>query len=152
MAIGNSNEFKIWVDLIEVPSVRNASLSFNASTINVTKGRTGSYSEKIIDRKSGTLSFDCVLDTDDLDRFNLNNEVLVRYGTEERSFVVNGYINSIDQTGGTDDVPSYSVSIDTTGEITQFIPIIEEFSLLLESGDIALLESGDNVLINIQTN
>ena len=152
MAIQNSNEFKIWIDLIEVPNVINASLSFNASTINVTKGRTGSYSEKIIDRKSGTLSFDCVLDTDDLDRFSLNNEVLVRYGTEERSFLVNGYINSIDQSGGTDDVPSYSVSIDTTGEITPFNIQTGEFSLLLENGDKALLESGDEIKIDIQIN
>ena len=150
--IENSSNFKVWIDTVEVPNVTNSSLSFSANTIDVTKSATNSYRERIVSRKSGTISFDCLLDTDDLNRFNINNRVNVRWGTINRSFTTNGYISNIDQSGGTDDVPTYSVSIETDGEVVGFIPEYEQQAWCTDDGDEICVDEGVAICFNVQIN
>ena len=150
--IENSSNFKVWIDLVEVPNVTNSTLSFSASTIDVTKSATNSYRERIVSRKSGTISFDCLLDTNDLNRFSLNNRVIVRWGTINRSFTTNGYISNIDQSGGTDDVSSYSVSIETDGAISIFDPVFELQDLCDTDGTVLCDTDGEALRVNVQIN
>ena len=45
-------------------------------------------------------------------------EIHVRFGVADERFISSGYLTSVSQSGGTDDAPTYSFSLEGNGEIT----------------------------------
>lgn len=143
--IVSSNDWRIWIDTVPVPNVKTVSLALNISTIEVTTKPTNGFRETLVDTRNATVSFDALLDQDDLNRFNVGDQVVFRFGTEVQSFTARGsYISSIEQSGGTDDAPVYSVSVESTGEIVNHI--VQILSELCD-GDGNIICYGDGTAI-----
>ena len=150
--IVNSNNLEIRLNGVLIPFVQSSSFSFSNSLIEVTREATNGYSQKATGAKSGTFSINGLLSTTELNRYATGDLLTVRYGIGNDAYVVSGRINSIEYNGGTDDAMNFSISIDTTSEITRFVPIIEAQFLQTRAGVDILTRSGDQIQVRTQTN
>lgn len=148
--IVSSNDYLVWVDSVQVANVQSVSLSYNLSTVEVTTQRTNGYRESISDTRTVTISFDALLDEVDLDRFNLGDRIATRFGTTDTSFQAEGgFITSIEQTSGTDDVPRYSVTIETTGDVTAFT-VLTFLDLCTNDGTPICTDQGEPLCVSFR--
>ena len=140
MALVNANNLVIGLatassDTAYAPlaHAQSASLSFSNSLIDVTTKSSNSWMQKISGQKSFSLSSDGLLDyatvTSEFDVVGdggagtasalalAGTEVFLQFRIGNQGYKGQGFIASFEQSGGTDDAPTYSVSIEGNGEL-----------------------------------
>ena len=138
MAITNATNVKIGMATTESDSVYNpfahletASLSFSNSLIDVTTKSSGSWKEMISGQRSWGMSGDGKLDyaalADHVDVVGAGGtgtvsnvalagtKVFVQFYIGTQGYKGEAFISQFDQNAGTDDAPTYSISLDGTG-------------------------------------
>lgn len=113
---------------------QNVSISLNADTIDVSTKDSAGYRELLGGQKSFSLSADGLMDfnstgtdteVDELfDQWDGRTAVtftftLATTASGDYFYTGSGFITSIEVSGGTEDAPTYSVSIEGTGALTQ---------------------------------
>lgn len=140
MAIVNSNSLRILAlnassgTKVPIASAQSASLSFSNSLIDVTTKTSDAWSEKISGQRSYTLSADGLADyattAGETNAITLAlwagigasgaaaQEVFFEFGIGNQSYDGRGWISSLEHSGGTDDAPTYSISLEGNGPLT----------------------------------
>jgi len=127
-AAGAATEFKLMHS-------QNVSLSYNVDTIDITNKDSGGNRTLLGGTKSFSLSADGLMDfastgtTTDFDELftSARNRTAVTFtftfapsGTPTGfDYTGSGFITSLEVSGGTEDAPTYSVSIEGSGDIVQ---------------------------------
>lgn len=117
-----------------VAHAQNASLSFSNSLIDTTTKSSNSWMQKISGQRSFTLSADGLLGyaavsgavdvvggggSGTLSALALSGaEIFFQFGIGNQGYSGSGFISSFEQSGGTDDAPTYSISIEGNGVLT----------------------------------
>lgn len=112
---------------------QSGSLSFSNSLIDTTTKSSNSWMEKISGQKSFSLSADGLLDyattansTDVVGTGGAGSisalalagtKFFIRFYIGTQGYKGEGFVSSFDQSGGTDDAPTYSISIEGTGTL-----------------------------------
>ena len=112
---------------------QSASLSFSNSLIDVTTKTSNSWMQKISGQKSFSLSSDGLLDYATVANHTdvvggggagtasalalAGTEVFFQFRIGNQGYKGSGFIASFEQSGGTDDAPTYSVSVEGNGEL-----------------------------------
>ena len=131
------NNLQLYVDDMVASSgkipflhAQTVSLDFSNSLIDVTTKSSDSWMEKISGQRSFTLSADGLIDDYATTSATGNTTVVTggyalagtllyfEFGIGNARYVGSGYISSFSQSGGTDDAPTYSVTLDGTGPLT----------------------------------
>ena len=110
---------------------QNVSLSMNVDTIDISNKDSSGFRDLLGGQKSFSLSADGLMDFEaaagDTDVQELFTQALARtevdfvFGIDDASLYNmsgSGFITSIEVSGGTEDAPTYSVSIEGTGALT----------------------------------
>ena len=110
---------------------QNVSLSMNIDTIDISTKDSAGFRDLLGGQKSFSLSADGLMDFDatagDTDVQELFTQALARtevdfvFGIDDASLYNmsgSGFITSIEVTGGTEDAPTYSCTIEGTGALT----------------------------------
>ena len=110
---------------------QNVSLSMNVDTIDISTKDSAGFRDLLGGQKSFSLSADGLMDFEaaagDTDVQELFTQALARtavtfvFGIDDASLYNmsgSGFITSIEVSGGTEDAPTYSVSIEGTGALT----------------------------------
>lgn len=134
MAIVNANNLRILAinaesgTKIPIAHSQSASLSISNSLIDVTTKSSNSWTEKISGQKSFSLSTDGLVDfgttTGDSNSIAVagwtiaGQEIYFDFGIGNVGYEGSGFISSYDQSGGTDDAPTFSISIESNGALT----------------------------------
>ena len=108
----------------------NASLSFSNSLIDVTTKSSNAWAEKISGERSWNLSSDGFVDYATVaDEFDVvgdgaagtasalalaGTKVFIQFRIGNQGYKGEGFITSFDQSGGTNDAPTYSISLEGT--------------------------------------
>ena len=140
MALVNANAVVIGLattkaDALYNPLARanNASLSFSNSLIDVTTKSSNAWAEKISGERSWSLSSDGFADYATVaDSFDVigaggagtasalalaGTKVFIQFRIGSVGYKGEAFISSFDQSGGTNDAPTYSISIEGTGQL-----------------------------------
>lgn len=115
-----------------IAHLQTASLSFSNSYIDITTKRSNSWMEKISGQRSWSLSGDGLVDFDAASGFVDvvgeggagtisalalgGTQVAVQFGIGNEGYKGAGFA-TFDLSGGTDDAPTYSITIEGTGEL-----------------------------------
>ena len=148
MALINGNQLKLYVgsdatrastttgaagERIPFAHSQSVSLDISNSLIDVTTKDSNSWAEKISGQRSFTLSADGLVDdyttaTTERDLPKIGSYVIgdgsgstqiyFEFGVGDARYVGKGFISSFSQSGGTDDAPTYSISVDGNGALT----------------------------------
>lgn len=142
MAVVNANNLVIGLATTEsttslydpIAHAQNASLSFSNALIDTTTKSSNSWMEKISGQRSFTLSSDGLVDyaaatgmTDvvggggagTISNIALaGTNVFFQFRIGMVGYRGNGFISAFEQSGGTDDAPTFSVTIEGNGELT----------------------------------
>ena len=155
MAILNSNFLNVRFtddllgNALTIRDLTNVSFDIFHNLTEVTNGDTSGWKQLIPGEQGASLTFDAYLDMDDhYDDINdaiEGAEVLMYFGSYEGYREGRGYISNVSVSGGTDDVPTISATIDITGELTTEIIEIAEF-LYDHNNDIITDSFGDAIL------
>ena len=144
MAVANANRFQLFAldsetgARLPIGEAQSASIDISNALIDVTTKSSNSWMEKIPGQKSFTVSVDGLLDvttstteqtpialTDFLiadTQLYFSIGVTATAGTLTTGDVVysgSGFLSSANQSGGTDDAPTYSITLEGTAELTK---------------------------------
>ena len=133
MAIVNANGLRLLAinsssgTKIPFAHAQTASLSFSNSLIDTTTKSSNSWMEKISGQKSFSVSTDGLLDYGTTAGENstvtiggwaiAGEQVYFDFAIGTVGYRGSGFISSVEQSGGTDDAPTYSISIEGTGAL-----------------------------------
>lgn len=133
MAIANSNSLRILAidsesgTKIPIAHAQTASLSFSNSLIDVTTKSSNAFATKISGQRSYSLSTDGLLDFAMVEGQTAHTVigtwaiagtlVYFDFGIGNIAYVGQGFISSYEQSGGTDDAPTFSISIESSGSL-----------------------------------
>lgn len=133
MAIVNANALRILaIDAesgtkVVVAHAQSASLSVSNSLIDITTKSSNSWAEKLSGQKSFVLSTSGLIDYGvTTGESNANtvggwaldgSEVFFDFGIDADGYRGSGFISSYEQSGGTDDAPTYTISVDGNGAL-----------------------------------
>lgn len=118
----NGNEVVLAAQGIRIGAAKSVSISMSNALVEATLGDTESWREVITGVKSASLSFEGLVDYDDLRLETFLTEgtrVSFRQSTGTFHLSGQGYVNSISHTGASDGVATYSGSITLTGELSR---------------------------------
>lgn len=140
MAIVSSNSFKIQAlnastgTKVDIAHSQSASLSFSNSLIDTTTKSSDAWSSKMSGQRSFTLSSDGLSDYETTasatnvitlaswagvaGEMAMAQQVYFEIGIGSKTYDGSGWISSLEQSGGTDDAPTYSISIESNGSLT----------------------------------
>ena len=149
----NSTQLRLYIDDAVYEGEISSGFSFSNGLVEVTSKPTNGFKEFVTGIKSVTFSFENLL-TSISAVLNVGSEYTIKIGpTAYEGFIGQGIIESISIDSSTDAVVKYSGSITLTGELSDFIPLIEDFFLIQQDNDdFILLEDGELLLISIQEN
>ena len=123
MAVQNANEVNVRLDGVLVDNVTNVSLNLTNNLVEVTRGLTNGFVERISGIKDGSLSVEGYFAQEDLNRYSLGSSVSVIFGTRTAGqTILEGIIQQIEISGGTDSAIGFSMSIQVTGEVLNYVP------------------------------
>jgi len=132
MAIFNGTELGVYIDDTLVAAATDCSLSLNMETIDITTKDSSGYRELLGGLKSGSISCSGLIDYLDASNKDIvdlwtawenRTSLTLKFSkanesTGELSFAASGFITSLEQSGGTEDTATYSVTFELTGAIT----------------------------------
>ena len=135
MAIFNGTELGVYIDSTLIAAATDCSLSLNMETIDITTKDSSGYRELLGGLKSGSISCSGLIDyldasnkdiTDLWTAWENRTSLTLKFSkanetTGELSFSASGFITSLEQSGGTEDTATYSVTFELTGAITDTV-------------------------------
>lgn len=135
MAIFNGTELGVYISDVLIAAATDCSLSLNMETIDITTKDSGGYRELLGGLKSGSISCSGLIDyldasnkdiTDLWTAWENRTSLTLKFSkanesTGELSFSASGFITSLEQSGGTEDTATYSVTFELTGAITDTV-------------------------------
>ena len=135
MAIFNGTELGVYIDDTLIAAATDCSLSLNMETIDITTKDSAGYRELLGGLKSGSISCSGLIDyldasnkdvTDLWTAWESRTSLTLKFSkanetTGELSFSASGFITSHEQSGGTEDTATYSVTFELTGAITDTV-------------------------------
>ena len=135
MAIFNGTELGVYIDSALIAAATDCSLSLNMETIDITTKDSAGYRELLGGLKSGSISCSGLIDyldesnkdiTDLWTAWENRTSLTLKFSkaneaTGELSFSASGFITSLEQSGGTEDTATYSVTFELTGAITDTV-------------------------------
>ena len=158
MGLINGNNLRIRLKGIEIINCNSVSLSLSNSLVEATTKPTMGWIEFISGVKNASGSFEGLVDYDSSAYISMKDDILA--GTKvtyemiaegQRRFFGDAIIESFEESGGSDDVATYSGSFTIIGEIQHeaVIPTEEAF-LIDQNGDfITLNDEGDKIILDI---
>ena len=134
MAVQNSNEINVRINGVLVRNVTQCSMSISNNVIPVTTQPTGAFIEYISGIRDASLSISGYLDTVELNRYTLGSPIQVIFGTRVQGHqTVSGFISSISYDGGIDSAPNFSIDIQISGDVENFVPNVEDRTICFGS-------------------
>ena len=135
MAIFNGTELGVYIDSTLIAAATDCSLSLNMETIDITTKDSAGYRELLGGLKSGSISCSGLIDyldasnkdiTDLWTAWENRTSLTLKFSkanetTGELSFSASGFITSLEQSGGTEDTATYSVTFELTGAIADTV-------------------------------
>lgn len=135
MAIFNGTELGVYIDATLIAAATDCTLSLNMETIDITTKDSAGYRELLGGMKSGSISCSGLIDyldaankdmTDLWTAWENRTSLTLKFSkanesTGELSFSASGFITSLEQSGGTEDTATYSVTFELTGAITDTV-------------------------------
>lgn len=128
MAVFNGTNIAVSVGGTVLAQAQECSLTLNQETIDVTTKDSSGNRELIGGLKSGSVSVSGLIDTGAGSgmqtlqaQFDTGGSVAIIFdhvAASGKTFSANGILTSFEQSGGTEDAPTYSASIELTGAIT----------------------------------
>ena len=115
---------------IPLAHAQTVTLDFSNALIDVTTKSSNSWMEKLSGQRSFTVSADGLVDdyataqTNSRDITALGGYALAgtqlyfEFGIDNARYVGSGFVSSFNQSGGTDDAPTFSITMDGTGELS----------------------------------
>lgn len=131
MAIFNGTNLGVYIGGTLVAAATDCSLSLNMETIDITTKDSAGYRELLGGLRSGSISCSGLIDyqdasnkdiTDLYDAWEARTELTLKFSSEisgDESYTANGYLTSLEQSGGTEDTATYSATFELTGEVTE---------------------------------
>ena len=158
MSVINGNNLRIRLKGIEIINCRSVSLDVSNNLVEATTKPTNSWAEFISGIKNTVGSFEGLVDYNNSDYISMKDDILA--GTKvtyemiaegERKFFGDAVIESFGESGGSDDVTTYSGSFTITGDLQSEVVIpTEEAFLIDQNGDfITLNAEGDKIILDI---
>ena len=146
MAVRNSSEINVRLDGTLVANTTNVSLSLTNNLVEVTRGLTNGFVERISGIKDGSLSVEGYLDSSALNRYSLGSSVSVIFGTRlAGQTILEGIIQQIEISGGTDSAIGLSMSIQVTGEVLNYVPNYIFDTLMTRAGVDIETRAGEDI-------
>jgi TP901-1 family phage major tail protein len=135
MAIFNGTELGVYIDDTLIAAATDCSLSLNMETIDITTKDSSGYRELLGGLKSGSISCSGLIDYVDASNKDIDDlwtawenrtSLTLKFSkanesTGDLSFAASGFITSLEQSGGTEDTATYSVTFELTGAITDTV-------------------------------
>ena len=115
--IVNGNNITILLNGRQLQTSTNVSLETSRELIQVTTKPTNGFIERIPGQRDGSLSFEGYYDVDNF-LYTPGDFVSWRFRAPNGTFYGLGYIDNINYSGGTDEAPTSTGSVQTTGEIS----------------------------------
>jgi TP901-1 family phage major tail protein len=131
MAIFNGTNLGVYIGGTLVAAATDCSLSLNMETIDITTKDSAGYRELLGGLRSGSISCSGLIDyqdasnkdiTDLYDAWEGRTELTLKFSSEitgDESYTANGFLTSLEQSGGTEDTATYSATFELTGEVTE---------------------------------
>jgi TP901-1 family phage major tail protein len=131
MAIFNGTNLGVYISGTLVAAATDCSLSLNMETIDITTKDSAGYRELLGGLRSGSISCSGLIDyqdasnkdvTDLYDAWEGRTELTLKFSSEisgDESYTANGFLTSLEQSGGTEDTATYSATFELTGEVTE---------------------------------
>ena len=139
--IQNGNNIRIRIGNVEIPSLTSVSADFTREMIIITSRPTNGYMERTPGNRTGSLSFEGFFDAQ-VDRLDIGTLIQWAFLGRGREFTGQGYITDMSITGGTDEAPTRSGSIEVTGPIASFEVNINE---ALRDREVQLCDAGEDL-------
>ena len=131
MAIFNGTNLGVYMGGTLIAAATDCSLSLNMETIDITTKDSAGYRELLAGLRSGSISVSGLIDytdasnkdvTDLYDAWEGRTELTLKFSSElsgDESYTANGFLTSLEQSGGTEDTATYSATFELTGEVTE---------------------------------
>ena len=157
MAIINANFIQIafaddnLADRLVIRHLTNVSMDFADNLVEVTRMDTNGWRELVNGVKSVNMSFDAILDADqhydDIDTAIEGATMEVYFGDIGFRRTGTGFLQNVSVSGGVDDAPTISASIEITGEVVE--EIINASDILLDQNFDPITDNDDEVIITL---
>lgn len=116
MAIRNGNTLNIVSNGDRIANARTVSLDITNNLVEVTTQPSRGFVERISGNRTGVLSFDGLYDVTEAD-VEAGTLVSWRFRGQDGTYYGDGYVSLENYSGGVDDAPVRSGTIETTGPI-----------------------------------
>ena len=133
MAIFNGTNLGVYISDTLIAAAQDVSLSLSMETIDITTKDSAGYRELLAGLRSGSMSCNGLIDyvdasnkdvTDLYAAWEARTELTLKFSSEitgDTSFTANGFLTSLEQSGGTEDTATYSATFELTGEVTDAV-------------------------------
>lgn len=152
--ITNGSEIEVFVNNEAIGFTTDVSLSINNSLMEVTTKPTNGWRENISAIKGASLNFSGLFETDFSNTNALNDNIrngsiVEFYFGIETGYQLggSGYIANLDYDSGTDDIPTFSGSIEVSAEIA-FRLSVELQNLRINGSDVTI--NGVALMVAVQ--
>ena len=141
----NGNSLFLAVNGVRVGGETSCSASLSIDTLEVTKNNTNTWSEAIIGNRGLSINFEGLLSKVELQPMvELDFEFVIGFN----AYFGRGYIESESFSGGTDDAPTYSGTIMSTGEVEfGHASFIENLHVITSTGTAQLEIGGKKIRV-----
>ena len=133
MAIFNGTNLGVYISDTLIAAAQDVSLSLSMETIDITTKDSAGYRELLAGLRSGSMSCNGLIDyvdasnkdvTDLYAAWEARTELTLKFSSEitgDTSFTANGFLTSLEQSGGTEDTATYSATFELTGQVTDAV-------------------------------
>ena len=158
MTIINGNRLKIRLEDVDVIDTTSVSLTISNNLFEATTKPTGGWVEYISGVKNATGSFEGLVDYNNANYIRLKDDIIAGVNIffdmiveGEHIFFGDAIIESFEESGGSDDVATYSGSFKIIGEIQSraLEPTREAFLIDQNLDFITLNDEGDKIILVI---
>jgi len=133
MAIFNGTNLGVYISDTLIAAAQDVSLSLSMETIDITTKDSAGYRELLAGLRSGSMSCNGLIDYADASNKDVTDlyaawegrtKLTLKFSSEitgDTSFTVDGFLTSLEQSGGTEDTATYSATFELTGEVTDAV-------------------------------
>ena len=133
MAIFNGTNLGVYISDTLIAAAQDVSLSLSMETIDITTKDSAGYRELLAGLRSGSMSCNGLIDYADASNKDVTDlyaawegrtKLTLKFSSEitgDTSFTVDGFLTSLEQSGGTEDTATYSATFELTGQVTDAV-------------------------------
>lgn len=133
MAIFNGTNLGVYVGATLIGAAQDVSLSLAMETIDITTKDSAGYRELLAGLRSGSMSVSGLINYQDATNQDVvdlytawegRTKLTLKFGTTtsgDTTFTAEGFLTSLEQSGGTEDTATYSATFELTGTVTDAV-------------------------------